>query len=909
MNLNYLITYNFKIKKSKMKRNDLLILFATGVYSFLFYHQLLGVNLFLFNMTLIVMLIYRDISILKCTSFLASASLSIQTSFACYWHSSNFSIIMNIISLLITTAAAMNKDNSILLHIFHSIYSYITVLGYMIYDLLKNKTTETEAAKTSSVIKKIILSIIPILIAIVFFFLYRQSNIAFKNLTDKINFDFISFPWIGYTLLGFILMYAFFMQRSITFLNEKELLKGDDLFNKYDAENKDWFQTFMSFKSEYLMGIILFSIINLLTLSVNITDIIYTWSAHSLPIGVTFSEFIHSGIASLITSIVLAIFIILFYFRGAINFYSSNKIIKLLAYLWLLQNIFLVISTLLRNKMYVDTYSLTEKRVGVFIYLGLCIIGLVLCIYKIAKKKNNIFLFRKNIWAIYISLAILAVFDWSYCIAAYNIFRTKKTNNFYLDAKYMGDLNENNLAVVWDYYQILPNSDFRKVILKDILDHKMQTVLLKNANYNFQSMTYQRHILSAFISKLDQQHQIKSMNITDKSLHNLDHIKQLTHIEKLNLSNNQLVDIQVLNNFSDLKELNLSGNTLDSIKKMPSLHQLENLNISNTSSTSLAKITNYENLKTLDISVNNISNLNGIEKFQQLKELDISNNSIKNLSSLSNLPNLQKIKLSNVLTSDNEFPYITNLKSVDISNSYNNYKNVDFLIDENLLNQLNELNLNNVKLANFSFLNNLTETNQLEKLYISGTQLYNLDYLVKLSKLIELDLSNNNLTALKLQIPSSVTILNISNSKLEDYSFLAEIKSLKELNISGTNLAVIKVVQLNQLEKIDASNCQNANQLVKIQSPRLKELDIQYCNLDKEYSFMKNYKSLESLKISSIDKELGEILLSLKNLKKIECFYIDEKIYNQLIINNPNIWIIRNDQSRYSSSETSVDSF
>jgi hypothetical protein len=90
--------------------------------------------------------------------------------------------------------------------------------------------------------------------------------------------------------------------------------------------------------------------------------------------------------------------------------------------------------------------------------------------------------------------------------------------------------------------------------------------------------------------------------------------------------------------------------------------------------------------------------------------------------------------------------------------------------------------------------------------------------------------------------------------------------------------------------------------------PNLKELDMNYCEKI-DYKFISKLKNLEKIKVSSIDEDLGKILLTLPKLKKIECFGIDEKIYNQLISKNPSIWIIRNDNSRYDSfSSTSTDS-
>lgn len=479
----------------------------------------------------------------------------------------------------------------------------------------------------------------------VFFGLYRESNLAFKLLSDKINLNIISWSWVGFTLFGFILMYGLFLQRSFKKLNEADILKSDALFDKYNSNDEstyaDWFQKLMSFNSELLTGVILFTLINILTLSVNITDIIYTWSAHSLPKGATYSEFIHSGIASLITSIVFAIIIILFYFRGAINFYKENKTIKILAYIWILQNVFLILSTMLRNKMYVDTYSLTEKRVGVFIYLGLAILGLLLCFYKIATKKNNIFLFRKNTWAVYISLTLLSVIDWSSMISKYNIYRAKKSNNFYLDANYMGKLNENNLETIWNYYQSLPEGNFRKELLKEKIDMKINTILSKSYQYDFRSITHQRQYLKNYISSLNNRNGINSISIMSQSLENIEHLKDISNATELNLNSNHINDLDNLKYFSKLHTLDLSNNQLDTIDLMPELKQLKSLNLANNQIVEINSIAIYKQLEELDLSSNYINDISILENNYTIQTLDISSNPISNLSILSSLKTLR----------------------------------------------------------------------------------------------------------------------------------------------------------------------------------------------------------------------------------------------------------------------------
>lgn len=895
-----------------MKRNDIFIIIATAVYSILFYNQLLGLNLLLFNIIIIALLLLRDKTLFKSKEFIITSSLALISATACYIHNSDWSIVMNVISLMLTATISINKENSIILNVFHSAYTHLSVIGYMIYDLFKKKENANESENKRGYAKTIILAIIPVLICLVFFGLYRESNLAFKLLSDKINLNIISWSWVGFTLFGFILMYALFLQRSFKKLNEADILKSDALFDKYNSNDEstyaDWFQKLMSFNSELLTGVILFALINILTLSVNITDIIYTWSAHSLPKGATYSEFIHSGIASLITSIVFAIIIILFYFRGAINFYKENKTIKILAYIWILQNVFLILSTMLRNKMYVDTYSLTEKRVGVFIYLGLAILGLLLCFYKIATKRNNIFLFRKNTWAVYISLTLLSVIDWSSVISKYNIYRAKKSNNFYLDANYMGELNENNLETIWNYYQSLPEGDFRKQLLKEKIDMKINTILSKSYQYDFRSMTHQRQYLKNYISSLNNRNEINSISIISQNLENIEHLKNINNITELNLSYNHINDLDNLKYFTKLHTLDLSNNQLDTIDIMPELKQLKNLNLANNQIKEINRIAIYKQLEELDLSSNYINDISVLSNNNSIQTLDISSNPISNLSILSTLKNLKTLAIRQSISYTTTIPYIPTLENLDISNTRLLYDNNEPTINTEIFKQLTALNISNCYISNLNILEELKTENKLEELNLSDNHIEKMGDISYLNNLKKLIMPNNNNFNDALVLPNSLEVLDISNTKINDFKFLNTLSKLKELNLSNDDLVVMNKINLPALEKLNLSSAKYLQTIAEINMPNLKELDMNYCEKI-DYKFISKLKNLEKIKVSSIDEDLGKILLTLPKLKKIECFGIDEKIYNQLISKNPSIWIIRNDNSRYDSfSSTSTDS-
>jgi len=152
----------------------------------------------------------------------------------------------------------------------------------------------------------------------------------------------------------------------------------------------------------------------------------------------------------------MAMMVIVYFFRGNLNFYSKNKTIRLLAYLWIFQNMFLVCSVLLRDFHYINALGLTYKRIGVLVFLLLCSIGLVTVYIKVAQQKTFFYLCKVNglIW--YILLLVFGFVNWDPFIASYNI-NNRETIN--LDLDHLTDLSD----------KALPLLNKNKVILRKYL--------------------------------------------------------------------------------------------------------------------------------------------------------------------------------------------------------------------------------------------------------------------------------------------------------------------------------------------------------------------------------------------------------------------------------------------------------
>ncbi|MEL7161939.1 MAG: DUF4153 domain-containing protein, partial [Bacteroidota bacterium] len=91
----------------------------------------------------------------------------------------------------------------------------------------------------------------------------------------------------------------------------------------------------LALKYEYQQAVIVFGTLNVLLVVVNFTDLRYVWLAGETLSAATLSNYVHRGTTNLIISIFLAMAVVLFYFRGNLNFLRSATALRPLARLWL----------------------------------------------------------------------------------------------------------------------------------------------------------------------------------------------------------------------------------------------------------------------------------------------------------------------------------------------------------------------------------------------------------------------------------------------------------------------------------------------------------------------------------------------------------------------------------------------
>lgn len=426
-----------------MKTKHFFIFLFSIWFCYLFFEQQFGLNLFAFTLSLIVYYIIFErksySSILVITTSIGAAV----SSFFAFYLATPLPIIATFISIAILNALIFAPKLSIINALMQGTGKLFLSLPYFVFQLLERKTQNTIK---SNYLKKMLLIIFALIIVGIFFVLYQNANPDFYELSQKINFK-----WIKFSLLRFYLVSSFIILALCSPILIKSLVEKDaewlskPLNQQKDVYKNSWFAMLMGFKSEVFLATILFALLNALIAVVNVVDITKLWLNPILPHNIdSYSSYVHNGVSTLIVSIVFAISIILFFFRGYTSFSKEFKIIKLLSFIWIAQNAFLLFSTALRNYLYVEQYGLSHKRIGVFIYLAFALIGLILTFYKILAHKNTYFLFNSNALAFYLCMLFLMPINWDSFITKHNMNLSEK-NKTTLDVEYLSRLSYANL--------------------------------------------------------------------------------------------------------------------------------------------------------------------------------------------------------------------------------------------------------------------------------------------------------------------------------------------------------------------------------------------------------------------------------------------------------------------------------
>lgn len=420
----------------------IIIIIGAILFSTFFFKQNIGLNLLLFTLVATTILgitnwksFKNKITIIKTIAYLI-------TGITVFLYNSELVILSNIIAFFTLVGSISENKSSIYIKWINGIYTTVVSFFAFYYDSLG---VEVENVKKEKINYSYWFKIIgiPAIILLIFILLYRNANPVFDELIEKIDLSFINFQWILFTGLGFYLFNNITNPIQIEPITSKDLQQGN-----YLLENELKPISKKSLKNEKQLAVILMILLNILILFFIATDIVHLSKIHSM-IAPRLSEQVHNGVNALIISNILAIIIILYFFRGSLNFFNKNKDLKNLAYVWIFLNLSVVIITMIKNVEYIVSFGLTYKRIGVLFFLTATSIGLITTFIKVSKVKNLSYLFRKNIQIAFIMLIISTTLNWDKMITQYNFNYAEQ-----LDLKYLINLSNNNTFLLKEYADI-----------------------------------------------------------------------------------------------------------------------------------------------------------------------------------------------------------------------------------------------------------------------------------------------------------------------------------------------------------------------------------------------------------------------------------------------------------------------
>lgn len=352
-------------------------------------------------------------------------------------------------------------------------------------------------SRLSEIYRWLRLTILPGVVVFIFLILYCIASPRFGNLLfDTLDFLLSWTQLEGMTGRVFLFFFGAFL--AIPFALQQKEKKAhrwealQETLVRQPGNDSLWrtiwgIRGILALKKEYRMGIIVLSALNVLLLLVNGIDLTYVWLNFSEASAAELSQYVHAGTQVLIATILMAAALILYFFRANLNFYPDHKPLQLLATAWLAQNAWLALSVGMRNYRYIEAYGLTERRIGVFVFLLLTLIGLWAVFQKVHDRKTLAFVFNRTAWGMGIVFLLMGSFNWEVLVTKYNIHFPSREG---VDAAYLvSQMSTDNLYVLWEEWEQLAELDPRlnRAQVVEILRYKNNRLQGKAQDYTWRS--------------------------------------------------------------------------------------------------------------------------------------------------------------------------------------------------------------------------------------------------------------------------------------------------------------------------------------------------------------------------------------------------------------------------------------
>jgi hypothetical protein len=240
---------------------------------------------------------------------------------------------------------------------------------------------------------------------------------------------------------------------------------------------------------------------NLLFAVQTVMDIKYLWGDATLPAGVTFAAYAHRGAYPLIVTALLSAGFVLAAMRpDTVAEYSPR--IRALVFLWVGQNVLLVVSAIMRLNLYVETYLLTYWRVAAFIWMAIIAAGLILIVVRIVLYRSNSWLIAGNIIMLALTIYVCSFVNFASLVASYNVAHAQGSARAGrpIDLTYVLSLGDEVIPALDRYFVTNPTANsayYRQYRGALVRRHKNETA-------NWRAFTFRGWRLSRYLENAPQ---------------------------------------------------------------------------------------------------------------------------------------------------------------------------------------------------------------------------------------------------------------------------------------------------------------------------------------------------------------------------------------------------------------------
>jgi len=430
------------------RRSNILIISISAIlFTLLFHNQTLGLNVLFFELIILIWLFFtKQFRFIGKNQISCSVGLII-TMFSTVFVYSAYAFFVNFLLLFLFVGIMIYPDTQSLINTFRLSFSnFFNSQRFFFRALTASKLRNY---KITAYLWRFRIFIIPVLIIILFLILYSHSNPVFNHLLQNIGLffnNYLGFIFdnmditILFTMIIGLIISIFILYRT----TDQQIIETDKNSSKTLLRIKRKVRkpfTLNALRNEMKAAIFLLLILNAILIVLNAIDIYWVWFNFEWN-GLTLKQFVHEGTYLLILSIITSMIVVLYFFRNNLNFYNNNRLLKYLSYIWLAQNAILAISVGIRNYWYIYYFSLAYKRIGVIIFLLLCLYGLYTVLIKVKNKKSDFYLFTANTYAFILVLVITSIINWDCIIAKYNFENSKRS---FVHFDFLSELSDKSL--------------------------------------------------------------------------------------------------------------------------------------------------------------------------------------------------------------------------------------------------------------------------------------------------------------------------------------------------------------------------------------------------------------------------------------------------------------------------------